>query len=88
MEFVSRKKRSTEEVDEILKEFSECRSVSEVSLKFGISESAFYRLLKVSRGEAPCSSKKAQQTKLKKLEKLLLERDKEIALLKSALKKS
>ena len=85
---MSRKKRSKEEVEEILRFFAQGMSVNEISQKFSISNTAFYRLLRVSRGEAPDASKKKQESQIAKLKKQLEQRNKEIRLLKEVLKKS
>lgn len=82
------KKRSAEEVEEILRAFANGMSIPAIAKKYTISQSAFYRLLKVSRGEHPDRSKYRETSKIAKLEKALAEREKEISLLKAALKKS
>lgn len=84
---MSYKKRTEEEVQIMLKEFAQGVSIPEISKKYSISHSSFYRLLWDSRG-VDMSTRKTSHSKIKKLEKTLQERDKEIALLKAALKKS
>lgn len=88
MEFMSLKKRSKEEIDEILKAASEGKSVSEICKKFQISEGSYYRILNMSRGLRIEKTQNRQTRRIAKLESQLKEREKEIALLKSALKKS
>lgn len=85
---MSKKNRTPEEVVEILSEFEKGSSIYEVSERFGISQAAFYRLLKVSRGEPADAKKFKEKSQLRKLEGKLKEREKEIALLRAALKKS
>lgn len=87
MGFMSRKARSQEEVEEILRAFAKGDSIAEVCKRFDITESSFYRLLKSSRGEDP-NAKRKQESKIAKLEKKLKDRDLEVHILKSILKKS
>jgi transposase-like protein len=84
---MSRKVRSQEEVEEILRAFANGESISEVCKRFELTESSFYRILKSSRGEDP-HSKRKQESKIAKLEKQLNERNREIHILKSILKKT
>ncbi|MBO9665577.1 MAG: transposase [Bdellovibrio sp.] len=82
------KKRSQEEVDAILKELETGSSRWEVCQKYDLSESSLTRIINVSRGLEAEPSKRKAESKIKKLEDTLKERDREIALLKAALKKS
>ena len=86
MAFMSRKVRSKDEIENILRAFTKGMKPAEIFEKYEISEPAFYRLLRVSRGETPEASPRA--SKVEKLEQKIEERDREIALLKAALKKS
>ena len=83
------KARSKEEIENIVKDFESGQSAYDVSKKYKISETSLYQLLNSYHGVTRASDKrKSHQTKIKKLEKSLAEKDKEIALLKAALKKS
>lgn len=84
--FMPRKKRTQEEIKAILKDFESGVLIPEICKKHSISQTSFYRILTASRGVTPSSQKTGN--KVKKLEKQLREREKEIALLKAALKKS
>jgi hypothetical protein len=86
--FMPRKNRSPEEVAEILRAFASGEPLAVILKKFAISESAYYRIIRVSRGRPADNSKRKQESKIARLEKQLQERNKEIALLKSVLKKS
>lgn len=88
MGFVSRKVRTEAEIKEILRAFAGGASIPDVSKQYGISESAFYRLLRVSRGESPEASPRKDAKRIEHLEKKLQEREREIALMRSILKKS
>jgi len=88
MGFMSRKQRSKEEISEILKAYAGGSSVFEIRDRFGISLSAFHRLLRASRGMEPDTTKANQKAKVARLERELAAREKEIRLLKEALKKS
>ncbi len=81
------KYRPKEELEEMLRAFAGGMSISEISKKHDISEAAFYRMIKASRGETD-KTVKNRESKIKKLEKTLKEREKEISLLKDILKKS
>lgn len=83
-----RKKRSLEEVEDILRSFANGLSISDISKKYQISEASFYRILRVSRGEPADASQRKRVATIEKLEKTLREREKEISLLRAALKKS
>lgn len=85
---MSRKVREKDEVEAILRAFANGSSILEINEKFKISESAFYRLLRVSRGLDAQPAKTRVRSKVEKLEKKLKEREREIALLKAVLKKS
>ncbi|MNL69487.1 hypothetical protein D3C87_1943560 [compost metagenome] len=82
------KKRPTEEVEAMLKDYSAGLTQLEICEKYSISQSAFVRIVRVSRGLEPDASKRKTENKVKKLEKTLKERDREIALLKAILKKN
>ncbi len=86
--FISMKKRSSEEIESILRDFSNGSSVSEICSKYALSEGLFYRIIRMSRGVTDVSYQKKRESKINKLEKKLNEREREIALLKAALKKS
>jgi len=86
--FVSRKVRTAEEIQIILRAFANGSSIPEISEKFGISESSFYRILRVSRGEEAYASPRKDAKRIETLEKKLKERDREIALMREALKKN
>ncbi|PIU00604.1 MAG: hypothetical protein COT74_04440 [Bdellovibrionales bacterium CG10_big_fil_rev_8_21_14_0_10_45_34] len=88
MGFVSLKKRSKEEIEGILRAFAQGRSLIEISRDFQVSEGAFYRILRDSRGAPVYPGERQRRAKINRLEKKLKERDREIALLRSALKKS
>ena len=82
------KKRSRSEIDKILEAFQKGVPLIEISKKYEITEASIYRLLSASKGVDPYAYKKKSENKIAKLERALAEREKEIALLKSALKKS
>ena len=86
--YMSKKNRPKEEAEEIVKALENGTDPREIRDRYGISLSAIYRLLRDSRGLEPNPSAKKQTIKIKKLEKTLQEKDKEIALLRQALKKS
>lgn len=86
VEFVSLKKRSKEEVEAILREYAGGAGILELAKKYEMSETTFYRILGLSRGAVPKDKKR--ESRIKKLEKTLAQRDKEISLLKAVLKKS
>lgn len=88
MDFVSRKARSEEEVKAIIKDYESGLSLYEISKKHAISEDALYRLVNAYRGVDIYHGRKKQESENRKLKKQLAEREKEIALLKAALKKS
>ncbi len=81
--FMPRKKRSEEEIKEILKAQANGVPISEICKQFDMSQTAYYRLIHASQGAMP----KKAESKIKKLEKKLKEREREIALLKEILKK-
>jgi len=85
---MSRKPRDKKEVDKIIKSHKSGESLNKILKDHGMSVSAFYRLLRVSRGEVPDPSKLKEAKRLARLEGALKQRDKEIALLKAALKKN
>lgn len=85
---MSRKARSKQEVREIVRAYSNGSSYEEIVKRYGISESALHRLIRVSRGEHPDPSKLNQAKKIEKLEKALKDQEKVISILKAALKKS
>lgn len=88
MGFVARKKRSPEEVEEILRAFAQGASMYDISVKYDITQPSFYRILRASRGDPPNGIRAKQKTKIERLEAELRMREKEIRLLKEALKKS
>lgn len=83
---MSYKKRTAEETESILREYAGGASIVDLCEKYSMSQSGFYRLLLSSRGIEPKTSK--QQEKIKRLEKKLQEREREISLLRNILKKS
>ena len=87
MGFMSYKKRSKKEVEAILQAHKSGVSVTRICEKYSISETGFYRILMASRGLVIKSNNRSQ-SKIKKLESQVKERDKTILLLKAALKKS
>lgn len=82
------KKRSKEEVENILREFASGLSLVDICEKHQMSESGFYRLLSASKGVDPNAYRKKNESKIAKLEKELAKREKEIRLLKMVLKKT
>ncbi|RYZ89244.1 MAG: hypothetical protein EOP06_09610 [Proteobacteria bacterium] len=83
---MSLKKRSAEEIENIIQDFASESSLHDISVKYSISEDAIYRLLQKHHGSfVPQSS--AKKKKITSLEKKVAEQEKEIALLKAALKK-
>ena len=81
------KPRSKEEVEAILRDVRGEMRMHEVCEKYGISETALYRLLALSTG-TPSKGYQRQESRVARLEKQLAERDKEIRLMRAALKKS
>jgi hypothetical protein len=84
---MSYKKRNKEEVEAILRDYAAGKPMREICEAHLISEAGFYRLLSDSKGVDPIK-KKSSESRVKKLEKIIEQRDKEIALMKAALKKS
>lgn len=86
---VSYVKRSPEQIAEILKEYSQGLKFIELSKKYSIGESSFYRLLKNYKGLNAEEIKKLrhQDKELGRMKRKLSEQDFEIKLLKKALKK-
>ncbi len=83
------KKRSGKEVNEIAKAAADGKSIPEICAEFGLSETSLYRILGFSRtGQIPQPKEKPSHQKIERLEKKLLEREREISLLRAALKKS
>jgi Mor family transcriptional regulator len=83
---VSYKKRSNEEIEQIIAEYQKGLTQAELAEKYQVSEDSICRILKSASGaEDGRATKRADQ--VKKLEKKLIERDEEIKLLKAALKK-
>lgn len=82
------KKRSEEEIQNIIKDYEGGNTLYEISKKYEISDDSIYALIKSRRGIDPFATKRKQQSKIKKLQKQIDEKDKEIALLRAALKKS
>lgn len=85
---MSYRKRTNEEMEVILREFASGMALHDISKKYGISEAGFYRLLLASKGIEPNPGVEQRRNRIKKLEKDLEARDKEIRLLKAILKKS
>lgn len=86
---VSYSKRTPEEIAEILREFSQGLPFIEISKKYKIGESSFYRLLKNYKGlnSAEIGKLRHQDKQISRLKRHLSEREFEIKLLKKALKK-
>lgn len=86
---VSYKKRSAEEIAEILKDYREGKGFYEISKKYSISESSFYRLVQAYHGmNADEIHRLRHHTKeLSRMKKKLDQQEFEIKLLKKALKK-
>lgn len=84
---MSLKKRSQEEIQGIVKDFTEKRSIPEIAKKYAISEGAIYRLVQKHHGTFVDEKPKTKK-KVKSLEKKIKEQELEIKLLKAALKKS
>lgn len=82
------KTRSQEEVDQILKDVSEQIPFIEICRKYDLSESVLRTIIRTQRGGPADTYQLKRQRKTEKLEKLLQQREKEIELLKRALKKS
>ena len=85
---MSYKKRTKKEMENILREFASGVSLPDIAKKYGISQTGFYRLVLASRGLNPNAGVEQRRNRIKKLEKDLDARDKEIRLLKAILKKS
>jgi len=83
---VSLKKRSEEEINKIISDFEGGESVHTIAVRHEVSESQIYRILQKHYGRYKDPNEK-RDNKIKKLEKQLAEREKEIALLRAALKK-
>ncbi len=88
MGFMPMKKRTKEEVEEMLIAHAQGATMPEISQRFSISEGSFCRILRVNRGLPADSTGKKTKKKVERLERQLKERDREIELLKAALKKS
>ncbi len=86
---VSYVKRSPEQIAEILRDYGQGLTFIELSQKYSIGESSFYRLLKNYKGLNPEEIKKLrhQDKELSRMKRKLSEQDFEIKLLKKALKK-
>lgn len=83
---MSLKKRTKEEIEAIVKDFGDDLSLHEIATKYSISEDAIYRIIQKHHGSY-VDRKGEAKSKVKRLEKELAEREKEIAILKAALKK-
>ncbi len=86
MRIVSLKKRSEEEIAAIIEAFKAGSSMHSISGQFQVSEDTIYRIVQKHFGTFTDRSA-LKQGKVARLEKQLAEREKEIALLKAALKK-
>jgi putative transposase len=86
---VSYKKRSPEELENILKDYREGIKYLEISKKYKIGESSFYRIVKAYHGMNAAEIKKlrSQDKEMRRLQVKLEEQAFEIKLLKKALKK-
>ncbi len=77
------------EIENIVKDCSEGMSMFEVCKKYDISEDQFYRIMRKYKGTYNDAKRRDIYTKkITRLEKKLKEREEEIKLLRSALKKS
>ena len=81
---MSYKKRSPEEIKSIMDDITRGLSYHEISVKHDISESGIRHILTAGEREPRASN---TTRRIKSLEKQLREKEEEIALLKSALKK-
>lgn len=88
MGYMPHKPRPKEETLGILNDYDQGMSAKDICRKYDISESTFFRMLRVSRGFPANATRRKIENKVQKLEKTLKEREREIALLKAALKKS
>jgi len=88
VDFVPRKPRTKEEIEAIVCDAEAGVSALEIAQKYDISETALYTLLRAYRGMPPKDYRKEEEKKSKKLEKKLAEKEREIVLLKAALKKN
>lgn len=79
---------SKDEIEKILQDYSQGVSIRDICEKYDISQNTFFRMLRVSRGFPADATRRKIENKVQKLEKTLKEREREIALLKAALKKS
>jgi len=87
MGFRDMRKRTKEEVESVLKDVTAKLSNYEICKKHGLSQTTLYKIIQVGQGIDVKATRK-QDSKISKLERAIRERDREIALLKAALKKS
>lgn len=86
---MSYKKRTQEEVEAIVKEVEDGHSNADICNKYGVSETALYRILLKHRGLGFADQQRSSSDKKKvnRLEKKIKEQEQEIKLLRAALKK-
>lgn len=88
VEYVSYRKRTKDEVAALLKDYNNGMPIHELTRVHNVTEPSFYRILRASKGLDHNSTHTKQMSRIKKLEKDLAAREKEIRLLRAALKKS
>lgn len=88
MGYMPHKPRPKEEIVGVLSDYEQGLSVKDICQKYEISQTTFFRMLRVSRGFPADATRRKIENKVQKLEKTLKEREREIVLLKAALKKS
>lgn len=85
---MSWKKRSQDEINEILKDCATGMSALEICEKHDLGERQLYRILRQHRGlNADATRRDRAKQKVSKLERKVKEQEEEIKLLKAALKK-
>jgi hypothetical protein len=85
---VSYKKRTPEEILEMITAYEGGLRIADLCTKYAIGESAFFRLLALNRGYDPkASCEERRKDKVKSLHKKIKDQEEEIKLLRAALKK-
>lgn len=85
---MSWKKRTKQEIEEIIKDSSMGMSAYEVCAKHNLCEDSLYRILQKYRGlNADAIRRDHVKSKVEKLEKRVRQQEEEIALLRAAFKK-
>lgn len=88
MKTVSYKKRTSEEITEMITAYEGGLRIADLCTKYEIGENAFYRLLAIHRGYDPAASaNERKKGKVKALHKKIKDQEEEIKLLRAALKK-